>query len=173
MANNVTAYIGVGSNIDPLKNIENALKRLTKLVKVTGISTFYKTLPIGVTEQEDFMNGVFQISTLMSARTLKFRILRPIESALHREKTVIPYGPRTIDLDLLLRGEDVILDLEFKVPDPDIYERPFIAFPLLELEPDLILPDTGQSISEVAKTMSKELLKPDFQFTQLLQRSIQ
>ena len=173
MAHNLTrAYIGVGSNINPVENIEKALVKLTKHVAVTGISTFHNTSPVGDSDQDDFMNGVLQIATSCSAGDLKFSVLRTIESELDRQRTEDTCAPRTIDLDLLLWGELVSSEPRLRVPDPDIYTRPFIAFPLMELDPDLRLPDTGMCISDVTKMMSNDVLWPDIPFTRKLQRSI-
>ena len=173
MAHNLTrAYIGVGSNINPGENIEKALVKLTKHVAVTGISTFHRTSPVGDSDQDDFMNGVFRIATSRTAGDLKFSVLRTIETELDRRRTEDARAPRTIDLDLLLWGELVSSEPRLRIPDPDIYTRPFIAFPLMELDPDLRLPDTGMFISDVTKTMSNNALQPDIPFSRKLQRSI-
>ena len=128
--NIVAAFIGVGSNIQPERNISDALARLSKRVDITGISTFYKTTPILRKDQDDYLNGVWQISTSMSPEKLKFDVLRKIEQELHRNRESDKYASRTIDLDILLFGDLIIQEENLTIPDPDIYKRSFIAFPL-------------------------------------------
>ena len=140
-------FVGVGSNIEPESHVVEALVRLRRCVQVKETSTFYWTTPIG--KGGRFLNGVWRITTDLSARELKTTVLRWIESELGRVRSVDRYAPRTIDLDILLYGDLVINEPNLRLPDPDIRTRPFIAVPLLELSPDLVLPDTGERLADL------------------------
>jgi len=166
------AYIGVGSNIDTEKNIEKSLLLLKKQVKVSKVSTFYRTRPLEEKVQNDFYNGIFEIYTDCDARKLKFTILNSVESECHRERSHDKYAPRTIDLDLLLFGDLVMREKDLYIPDPEIYNRSFIAIPLYELDRKLVMPDTHQSIYEIKKTFAPNGLRPVKTFTELLKRRI-
>ena len=157
----VTAFIGVGSNINPEHNITNALVLLEKHVRIIGVSSFYRTKPLSGTNQDDYLNGVWQISTTMHPQALKFSVLREIEKKLNRRREPDKCAPRTIDLDLLLFGDLVISEEFLIIPDPDIYKRSFIAFPLFELNHDLIIPDKEMPITSVLSTLSSDHMVPD------------
>jgi deoxyribose-phosphate aldolase len=145
----VVAYVAVGSNVDPEANIKRALDQLKVLARVTGVSTFYRTAPIERPDQPDYINGVCRIETALSARTLKFGVLKKIEEDLGRVRGADAYASRSIDLDLVLYGEATCDDTDLRIPDPDIRKRTFVAAPLLELAPDLRLPDTGEALSSL------------------------
>ncbi len=166
----VGAFIGVGSNIQPEHNIADALARLSKHVDITGISSFYKTAPLLRENQNDYLNGVWQINTLIPPKELKFSVLRTIEKELHRNRESDEYAPRTIDLDLLLYGDMVIQEDNLTIPDPDICKRSFIAFPLSELNPALVMPDTKQLLIDIINALSKDNMIPDITFTESLRR---
>jgi len=173
MDNNVVgAYIGVGSNIEPERNITDALARLSKHVDITGISSFYKTTSFLRKNQDDYLNGVWQINTSISPEELKFGVLRTIEKKLHRNRESDKYASRTIDLDLLLFGDFVIHERNLTIPDPDICKRSFIAFPLSELNPDLIMPDTRKPLIDILSELSKDNMIPDVTFTERLRSMV-
>lgn len=166
------AFIGVGSNIHPKRNITDALTRLSKHVEIAAVSTFYKTMPVLRKNQDDYLNGVWQINTTRPPKELKFDVLKTIEKELLRITEPDRYDARTIDLDLLLYGDFVINEESFNIPDPDIYKRSFVAFPLFELNPDLILPDTNTPLATVLDLLSKDNLKPETLFTESLRSLI-
>ncbi len=168
----VVAYIGVGSNIEPESNIANAMTRLSKHVDITGISSFYKTTPLLRENQDDFLNGVWQISTSILPEELKFGVLRRIEKELRRNRESDKYASRTIDLDLLLYDDMVIQEYNLTIPEPDICKRSFIAFPLSELNPDLVMPDTKKPLIDMLSVLSKENMVPDKTFTEKLRRMV-
>ncbi len=168
----VGAFIGVGSNIQPERNIIEALARLSKQVDITGISFFYKTTPLLRKNQNDYLNGVWQISTSIPPKELKFSVLKKIEQELNRNRQSDKYAPRTIDLDILLFGDMVIHEDNLTIPDPDIYKRSFIAFPLSELNPDLIMPDTKKPLVDLLSALSKDDMIPDVTFTENLRRLV-
>ncbi|MBM3240842.1 2-amino-4-hydroxy-6-hydroxymethyldihydropteridine diphosphokinase [Candidatus Poribacteria bacterium] len=168
----VEAYIAVGSNIEPEKNILNALGILKRYVRVKASSTFYRTMPLGRPEQAVFLNGVWHIETVKTARALKFDLLRRIEAELGRVRTDDKYAARTIDLDIAVYGDEVINEPDIHLPDPDIRHRPFIAIPLLELAPALALPDTGEQLSSLPVTQDRTGLEPLDVFTASLRERI-
>jgi len=126
------ALVGVGSNIEPERNIAAALEILVTMVSVTQSSTFYRTGAIGRPDQPDFINGVWQIETSMSPSQVKFEVLRRIEEQLGRTRTDDKFAPRTLDLDLLLYNDTVTHGNTLTLPHCDL-ERPFIYVPTLEL----------------------------------------
>ncbi len=153
-------YLGVGSNLEPEANIPRALDLLRWLVRVDGISTFYRTDPVGPAGSEGrprFVNGVLGGRTRLTPAKLKAG-LRRIEADLGRRRTADRYAPRTIDLDILLY-DNLVQAGDVTVPDPAIQERPFLAVPLAELEPGLVLPGSGRRISEVAAALAAEAAK--------------
>jgi 2-amino-4-hydroxy-6-hydroxymethyldihydropteridine diphosphokinase len=167
------AFIGVGSNIFPENNIIQALILLSHSVNVISTSTFYITRPLLNKNQADFYNGVWQIKTSYKPEDLKFKILKLIERKLKRTITIDKYVSRTIDLDLIFYDNQVIKQKNLIIPDPDIYTRSFVAIPLFELDPELILPDTKESLFNiVAKIMDRSLI-PNKEFTEQLRMIIQ
>lgn len=144
------AYIGLGGNLgDPPSQIRRALDDLkrvaeTRLLRVSG---FYRTPPWGNTDQADFVNAVAEIETTLSARQLLEALLR-IETLAGRVRGEERWGPRLIDLDLLLYGDTSIDEENLHVPHPRMSERAFVIVPLAELEPTLALPCHGR-VSEI------------------------
>lgn len=153
------AYIAVGSNIDPERNVVAALEKLRGRVEVVGVSTFYRSAAVGGPEQPAFVNGVVHVRTARSPRGLKFEVLRRIEDELGRIRGQDKFAPRTIDLDLVLYDRCVIDEPELRIPDPGIGERPFVAVPLLELAPDLAIADSGRApaSTEAASAAAEDL----------------
>jgi 2-amino-4-hydroxy-6-hydroxymethyldihydropteridine diphosphokinase len=159
MAMEQIAYVAVGANVEPEKNIEAALLDLMRSTTVTAISTFYETTPIDRPDQRMFYNGVWKISTALSPWDLKQTVLRKIESDLGRVREEDRYTPRPIDLDLILFAEKVMNNPDLRLPDPDIRRRAFVAVPLLELDPNLVLPDTGVRLSSLPVARETDGLK--------------
>jgi 2-amino-4-hydroxy-6-hydroxymethyldihydropteridine diphosphokinase len=167
-----TAYVGVGSNLRPEVSIVAALDRLMQSVRVTDSSTFYRTPALNRPGTPDFLNGVWRLETGLDARALKFTVLRRIEDELGRTRTADRYAPRTIDLDLLVYGASVINDADLRVPDPDIRVRAFIACPLLELAPELVLPDTRERLASLSNVRADAGMIPAHELTALLNKTI-
>jgi 2-amino-4-hydroxy-6-hydroxymethyldihydropteridine diphosphokinase len=162
------AFIGIGSNIGPQDNIREALRRLGQSTRLISISTFYREPAIGRPEEPYFYNGVTAIETDLPPAALKWEVLRPIEAALGRQRGADKYAARTIDLDLLLYGDSVFSDGELTIPDPDIRARPFIAIPLYEIAPDLVLPDARVPIRQVAEQFGAQAMQPLYEYTRSL-----
>jgi 2-amino-4-hydroxy-6-hydroxymethyldihydropteridine diphosphokinase len=167
-----TAYIAVGSNVESEKNIPRALERLRRRVRVTASSSFSRTAPVGPADQPPFLNGVWKIVTTASPRSLKYEVLRSIETELGRHRTEDRYAPRPIDLDILLFGDAVIDEPDLRIPDPDILERPFLAGALLELDPDLVLPDRGKPLHSLVSPEAQAARVPAEAVTKMLKAII-
>jgi 2-amino-4-hydroxy-6-hydroxymethyldihydropteridine diphosphokinase len=136
------AFLGIGSNLgDRLETLQHAVGLLhaTPGIDVVASSRVYETDPVGGVEQPDFLNAVLEISTDLSAEELLARCLA-VEAELGRTRE-IHWGPRTIDVDVLGYDEATITEAGLVVPHPRMHERAFVMMPLLELEPDPMLPD--------------------------------
>lgn len=141
----VRAYIGLGSNLaDPVSQVRAGMAALTQLeqTRVEACSSFYRTAPIGLREQPDFINAVCRVHTGQTPTTLMHNLLE-IERVHGRVRHGDKGGPRTLDLDLLLFGNQAIQMTELTVPHPRLHERAFVLYPLYEIEPDLVIPGRG------------------------------
>jgi len=166
------AFVSAGSNIDPGENIKKALIELARHVRILGISTVYLTEPEGRLEQPKFYNCVVEVDSQIPPEDLKYKVLRRIEDSLGRRRNDDKYAERTIDLDLILYGDLVINTDAMRLPDPQILVRPFIAIPLQELSPGLVLPGLGVSIDDVARRLGGSKMKPLVSYTASLRREI-
>jgi 2-amino-4-hydroxy-6-hydroxymethyldihydropteridine diphosphokinase len=141
------AFVGLGANLgDREATILRALARLKEEseIRVVRVSTLRETDPVGHVDQPQFLNGVVELETELPARGLLTRLLA-IERKLGRTRgDGPPLGPRTIDLDLLLYGEDTIAEAGLQVPHPRLHERRFALEPLAELDPSAVIPGRGQ-----------------------------
>ena len=165
-------YLGAGSNMDPRRNIPAALVRLSEYVTIRAASTFYESEALQRPDQPNFLNGVIRATTCLDPRTLKFDVIRRIEAALGRVRTEDAYAARPIDLDILLYDALIIDKVGLRIPDPDIRTRVFWTVPLLELDPGLILPDTGEPIAALECLTEAVRLKPAEAFTQALKERL-
>ena len=142
----IAAYIGIGSNLGDREGAIAAaldLLRAEDGVEVVAVSTLRKTDPVGYLDQPRFLNGAAAVETSLTARELLDRLLE-VECRLGRVRGEGPrFGPRTIDLDLLLYGDETIDEPGLQVPHPRLAERRFALEPLAELEPSLEVPGSG------------------------------
>jgi len=129
-----------------LEQINNTVK-----TKVTRVSGLIKTKPVGGPPQPDFINGVAEIETSLLPQKL-LCVLQDIESDLGRER-VIKWGARTMDLDILFYGNEVINDTNLKIPHPLLHLREFVLEPLSELAPKLIHPEFDKSVEELLRAL--------------------
>lgn len=150
-----TAYIGLGSNIGNREGYLNEALRLlnSQQSKVIRVSGFYTTKPVGYTAQEDFLNCAAELKTLLIPRQL-LQFLQTIENRLKRKRT-IKWGPRTIDLDILLYDDVIISDEILIIPHPRMHERLFVLVPLSEIAPYIIHPVLKQPINELREGLAK------------------
>jgi 2-amino-4-hydroxy-6-hydroxymethyldihydropteridine diphosphokinase len=155
------AYIGLGSNLpDCRDNFNKALDLLGQHadVSVVRISSFYETEPLGPVNQPDFLNGTAEVKTSLGAREL-FKHLQTVEQQMGRQRHQ-PWGPRIIDLDLLLFGNQPINQPDLKVPHPQMHLRSFVLRGLCEIAPILEHPVLKRSMTELADRLNGR----DFQF---------
>ncbi len=140
-------FLGMGSNLgDRAQNLERAVEFIDALemTRVEAVSALYETEPRMYGDQPDFLNGCAKIRTGLSARNLLDRLLG-IEQAMGRIREV-ENGPRTIDLDILLCGQQIISEEGLEIPHPGIAERGFVLVPLAELAAEVVHPGFGESI---------------------------
>lgn len=143
------AYIGLGSNLaDPAAQLARALSALASLpdTRLVAQSPFYRSKPVGPQDQPDFVNGAALLDTRLEPLALLDH-LQAIEQA-HGRQRLKHWGPRTLDLDLLLYGTHTLQDERLTVPHPELANRDFVLQPLLDLTPDLALPD-GRTIASL------------------------
>lgn len=165
-------FIGVGSNIEPERHIIEALRALQQKIKLTGVSTFYRTAPVGAADQPWYLNGVVAARTAYTPRALKYDILRPIEETLGRTRTGDKNAARTIDLDVLLFGGLCINEPGLTIPDPDLHERPFLLAGIHELQPECRIPDSGEFVRDLVYD-ARSTLAAETAFTARLKEMLQ
>jgi 2-amino-4-hydroxy-6-hydroxymethyldihydropteridine diphosphokinase len=162
--------LGVGSNIRPEENVPATLELLSEAVSISGISTFYRTAALGDTAAPTFYNGVLEVHTTLSVCALE-EVLAQTEAAMGRVRGEDRDAPRPMDLDLLLflpgaRDERA----EARPPHRDLLTRAFVAIPLFELDPDLLLPPDQIPLRALAHSFSDPGGDPLLEFTQSLRR---
>ncbi len=141
MTESVLCYIGLGSNLDqPVQHVQRALEELALLPNTVLLqhSSLYSSAPAGPQDQPDFINAVAALSTILSPDALLDE-LQAVEQA-HQRVRERHWGPRTLDLDLLLYGNEVIDTDRLKVPHPYMIERNFVLYPLAEIAPMCEIP---------------------------------
>jgi 2-amino-4-hydroxy-6-hydroxymethyldihydropteridine diphosphokinase len=139
-----TAFVGIGSNLgDRETNLARAIELLSAEdgIDVVAVSEIRETEPVGPVEQGPFLNGVVQVETSLRPGELLERLLS-VESRLGRVRAE-RWGPRTIDLDLLLYGDETTDEPGLRVPHPRLHERRFVLEPLADLDPGLEIPERG------------------------------
>jgi 2-amino-4-hydroxy-6-hydroxymethyldihydropteridine diphosphokinase len=139
------AYVGLGANLgDRAAMLRAALEQLAAEpdVEVVAVSAFRETEPVGIVDQPRFLNAAAAVDTELPPRDLLDRLLA-IERRLGRTRTGPRFGPRAIDLDLLLYGDEEIAEPGLEVPHPRLHERLFALEPLVELESELAVPGFG------------------------------
>ncbi len=143
-----TAFIGLGSNLaDPVMHIKSARTAIARLghVQELNFSGLYKSAPMGSQDQPDYINAVMAIKTTLTPLDL-LHALQLIETEHGRKRGVQRWGARTLDLDLLLYGDEKINTPELTVPHYGIAERAFVLYPLSECAPDLEIPGHGKFV---------------------------
>jgi len=147
-------YIGLGSNLgDRLGFIQQAVQMLEfhDAIKVHETSSFYETEPYGMKDQDWFINAVVRVSTTLTPVEI-LRVCQHIESKLGRKREM-KWGPRVIDLDILLYNEEIIADDILTIPHPATYDRACCIVPLLEIAEDLIHPILQKSMEEIYQNL--------------------
>lgn len=141
----VRCYVGLGSNLDdPILQVRRGLTALAALpdTEVVQPSSLYRSPPMGPPGQPDYVNAVCALATRLAAPRL-FAHLQGIEDRHGRVRGPVRWGPRILDLDLLLYGDAELSGPDLTVPHPGLAERAFVLYPLLEIAPDLQVPSLG------------------------------
>ena len=154
--------VALGSNIEPELNLPQAAFKLARRTEILAVSTVYASAPVGAPGTPPFLNAVLRLGSRLGPRTLKFEILRAIETELGRRRSPDRNAPRPIDLDLILFGDRVDSAYDLRLPDPDLTHFPHLAVPAADVAPEVRHPITGQTLAEVAAALSSTLVaRPD------------
>jgi len=143
------AWLGLGSNLQqPVSQLKDALRRLGQLegTEISEVSGFYRTPPWGDDQQDDFINAVVRIETDLGPVPL-LHALQGIENEMGRQRSGRRWGPRLIDIDLLLYGDQQLHSEELELPHPRMHERAFVLIPLCELDKTVTIP--GHDVAEL------------------------
>ena len=141
----VTAFIGLGANLkNPRQQVLQAIETLSRVpsCKRQMVSSLYRSKPMGPQNQPDYVNAVMSMETSLSPLEL-LEHLQIIEQQQGRVRGGEQWGPRTLDLDILMYGDEVIDELHLKIPHPGLHERSFVLYPLHEIAPTLVIPNRG------------------------------
>ena len=143
-------FLGLGSNVGDRENqLKEAIRLLDEQsgIKVVKVSSFYETEPVGYVDQPDFLNLCVEIQTELSPKAVLERGLA-IEQQLHRVRKE-RWGPRTLDIDILLYGDQIIEEQDLTIPHPRMTERAFVLIPLQEIAPNKVEPRTQTKIKDI------------------------
>ncbi|MFK8258708.1 2-amino-4-hydroxy-6-hydroxymethyldihydropteridine diphosphokinase [Erwinia sp. AnSW2-5] len=150
----IRVYLALGSNLaDPLHQVQSALNALAAIPDTTRVATssLYRTPPYGPPDQPDFLNAAVALDTRLDAESLLNHTQR-IELEQGRVRKAHRWGPRTLDLDIMLFGEQTLNTPRLIVPHYDMHNRAFMLLPLLEIAPELCLPD-GTRLADILTTL--------------------
>ena len=159
-ASGVTAYVALGSNLDdPPVQIRLALQALAALpgTRVVRRSALYRNPPAGYRDQPEFVNAVAEIRTRLAPRELLDRLLA-FEQVQGRVRDV-PNGPRTLDLDILLYGDEAVREPGLTIPHPRMLERAFVLVPLAEIAPGAVVPGSGRVADLVKSVDASDMIR--------------
>ena len=147
-----TILLSLGSNIEPDDHIPQACRLLAMQIQVVDVSRVFETAPVGIGDRLQFLNAAIEVRCDVTARELKFEVLRPVERQLGRLRTADRNAPRTIDIEISLIGQRVFENREagIEVPDPEILIRGHVAVPLADVAPERLHPVTGERLREIA-----------------------
>lgn len=149
-----TAAVALGSNLSsgfgtPADNLREGIQRMAGLGRVTAVSSFYHTTPVGFLNQPDFVNAALLLETILTPTEVMAGLLA-IESAMGRRRDGVPAkGPRILDLDLLLQGPQLCNSAVLILPHPAIAERAFVLEPLAEIAPAMLHPVLGKTVADL------------------------
>ena len=150
-------YIAIGSNLaSPLEQVNAAVKAIGEIPesRIVAVSSFYRTPPLGPQDQPDYLNAAVALETALAPEALLNHTQR-IELQQGRVRKAERWGPRTLDLDIMLFGQEIIHTDKLTVPHYDMYNRGFMLWPLYEIAPSLIFPD-GISLQQRLDALAAE-----------------
>jgi len=156
----VKAFVGLGANLgEPQDQVRGGIAALGQFpdTHLLAASSLYRSAPVGVGAQPDFINAVAEIETALGARAL-LDLLLATEARFGRERAA-PGAPRTLDLDLLLYGEQALAEPGLTVPHPRMHERAFVLMPLVEIAPAIAIPGKGRAGTLLVKLGKQKILK--------------
>jgi 2-amino-4-hydroxy-6-hydroxymethyldihydropteridine diphosphokinase len=145
-------YLSLGSNISPEKNLMDAVRLLSNFGDVVAASKVYETPPVGDVIQENYLNAAVLVRSTLSPNKFQQQVIQGIEQDLKRVRTSNKFGPRTIDIDIILFDQEVIQIEHRQIPSDEILERDFVAIPMAEISPNYTHPVTGQKLHEIARS---------------------
>jgi 2-amino-4-hydroxy-6-hydroxymethyldihydropteridine diphosphokinase len=154
----IIAFIGIGSNLgDAAARCREAMDRIGRIKGSTLLrrSSLYRTEPVGYKDQDWFVNAVVELRTGLSARDL-LNLLKAVERDMGRKEDEVRWGPRVIDLDILLMGQNVVAEKDLVVPHPELHKRRFALQPLAELAPYVVHPAFGISVKGLMDRLTDE-----------------
>lgn len=157
----IDAYIGLGSNLgESINTLQSAIDKLGQHtdIKLVRASQFYQSTAVGPGDQPDYINAAVHITTTLESEPL-LDAMQTIENEHHRQRGAVRWTARTLDLDLLLYGNQQINTQRLKVPHPYISERNFVLLPLNDLKPSLVFPD-GVCLIDLVKQTPRTGIKP-------------
>ncbi len=153
------AYIALGANLPspagpPAATLAAALQHLASLGRITALSSLYSTEPVGLTAQPRFLNAVVALDTALAPRDLLTALLS-IERHFGRDRAAtVPNGPRTLDLDILLYGDLILLEPDLEIPHPRLAQRAFVLVPLAEIAPRAHDPHSGLTTAQLLSNLA-------------------
>ena len=149
-------YLSLGSNIgETRKNLEEAMEALAEKVEITAVSSYYETEPVGYKDQSWFLNIAVAGETVLAPYDL-LSFTQSIEQGMGRVK-LIRFGPRNIDIDILLYDDLILKDDALTIPHPRMTERAFVVEPLYEIAPELCV--AGEPLAEIRKNLCGEQIR--------------
>ena len=147
-------YLSLGSNIDPEVNLIRAVEELARYGTLAAASKVWETAPIGFEDQPNFLNAVVLLRSSLPAAAFQEWVIPKIETVLDRIRGANKFGPRTIDIDVLMVNDQVLKLGHRNIPSPEILERAFVAVPMAEIAPRLHHPITGETMYSIAEKFS-------------------
>ncbi len=145
------AYLSLGSNIEPEQNLPAAVRELAKHCRVVAVSQVWESAPFDGSDQSNYLNAAVLVETQLDAAEFHRQVIVAVETALGRVRHPgYKNAPRTIDIDLSLFDQATLSLDHRRIPDPDIPQRPFVAVPLAELDPEYLHPAFGKPLREIA-----------------------